>query len=137
MSNNNKLVKDVMSRHPTAVALGTDLTEVVEILLRQRTTGLPVVDAEGKVVGFISEQDCLRSLLVSSYHHEGAVRVEDVMFNSPLTVKPDDSVVEAAELMVRQKPKIYPVIDNAGQLVGVLHRGQVLEVLKNSRRELA
>ena len=75
MANGGETVRDIMARHPASIRIGTDLTEVVEVLLRQHMTGLPVVDDADRVVGFVSEQDCLRSLLVSSYHGEGSPRV--------------------------------------------------------------
>lgn len=134
MANGATRVQDIMARHAPFVRTGTDLTEVVEMLLRQRLTGLPVVDDADRVVGFVSEQDCLRSLLVSSYHHEGAPKVDDVMFREPLTVKLEDTVVDMAELMVKQKPKIYPVVDQSGRLQGLLMRAQVLACLVDNRR---
>ena len=42
----------------------------------------------------------------------------------------DASVVDIANLMLMQKPKIYPVVDQDMQLVGLIHRGQVLAALK-------
>ena len=134
MANGGETVRDIMARHPASIRTGTDLTEVVEVLLRQHMTGLPVVDDADRVVGFVSEQDCLRSLLVSSYHGEGSPRVEDVMFREPLTVRLDDSVVDVAEMMVKQKPKIYPVVDHSGRLQGLLIRSQVLTCLIDNRR---
>lgn len=128
------IVRALMAKHPAAVKTGTELTEVVDILLQHKFTGLPVVDDHNKVVGFVSEQDCLRKLLISSYHCEGALVVEDFMHDQPLTVKEDDSAVNVAELMVTQKPKIYPVVDAQGILTGLLTREQVLRALKDSRR---
>lgn len=127
-------VKDVMSRHPAAIRAGTDLTEVVDTLLRLKVTGLPVVDDSQRVVGFISEQDCLRSLIVSTYHCEGAPSVDSLMATKVLSVKLDDSIVDVAELMVRERPKIYPVVDEDGRLQGMLGRGQVLRALKALRQ---
>lgn len=127
-------VSDVMARHPSSVRAGTDLTDAVEMLLKLKTTGLPVIDADERVVGFLSEQDCLRSLIVSSYHCEGSPTVNDVMHAEVLCVRPDQALVDVAEMMVKQKPKIYPVVDENNRLVGVLTRGQVLGVLKNMRR---
>ena len=134
MSTEAEKVKDVMGRHPSAIRIGTDLTEVVDTLLKLKMTGLPVIDRNERVVGFISEQDCLRSLIVSSYHCEGSPAVDDVMHTDVLSVKPDDTLVDIAELMVKQKPKIYPVVDGDGRLVGMLTRGQVLGALKDMRR---
>ncbi|EKF73730.1 hypothetical protein A11A3_12228 [Alcanivorax hongdengensis A-11-3] len=127
-------VRALMARHPVSVKAGTELTEVVDLLLQHKYTGLPVINAEQKVIGFVSEQDCLRQLLVSSYHCEGALVVEEIMHDEPLTVKPDDSVVNVAEMMIKQKPKIYPVVDDRGTLVGLLTREQVMRALKDSRR---
>ena len=127
-------VRALMAKHPMAIKTGTELTEVVDALLQHKFTGLPVVDSQNKVVGFVSEQDCLRKLLISSYHCEGALVVEDFMHDQPLTVKEDDSAVNVAELMVTEKPKIYPVVDGQGKLTGLLTREQVLRALKDSRR---
>ncbi|MDX1804288.1 MAG: CBS domain-containing protein [Alcanivorax sp.] len=124
----------LMAKHPSSIAMGTELTEVVDILLQHKFIGLPVVDAGNKVIGFVSEQDCLRQLLISSYHCEGSLVVEEIMHVDPLTVKAEDSVVDVAEMMVGQKPKIYPVTDAQGALIGLLTREQVLRALKDSRR---
>lgn len=126
-------VGDVMSRHPAAIRTGTDLTEVVDTLLRLKVTGLPVIDDSERVVGFISEQDCLRSLIVSTYHCEGAPTVDSLMATRVLSVRPDDSLVDVAELMVRERPKVYPVVDEDERLIGMLSRGQVLKALKALR----
>ncbi len=125
-------VRALMAKHPMAIKTGTELTEVVDALLQHKFTGLPVVDSQNKVVGFVSEQDCLRKLLISSYHCEGALVVEDFMHDQPLTVKEDDSAVNVAELMVTEKPKIYPVVDAQGILTGLLTREQVLRALQNA-----
>ncbi|MFP1682013.1 CBS domain-containing protein [Alloalcanivorax sp. C16-1] len=127
------LVKDLMVRHPMAIQAGTDLSTVVATLLQSRYSGLPVVDRERRVIGFVSEQDCLRRLLVSSYHQEGSVRVEELMHDQPLIVRESDSVVDIAEMMIKQKPKIYPVLDrDGGRLVGMLTRRMVLRALNDS-----
>lgn len=131
---NSVLVSDVMAKHPPAIHLGTDLIDVVETLLSHHLTGLPVVDGDGHVVGFVSEQDCLRTLLVSSYHGEGSHKVDSVMHAEPLTIAHDTSLVDVAEQMIKQKPKIYPVVDANRRLVGLLIRSQVLRALKDSRR---
>ena len=65
---------------------------------------------------------------------QGSLVVEEFMHGEPLTVHEQDSAVNVAELMVTQKPKIYPVVDDKGILVGLLTREQVLRALKDSRR---
>lgn len=79
--------------------------KVVKTLLHNHVTGLPVVDDQRHVLGFISEQDCIHSLLVSSYHCEGDPIVDDVMFRKPVTISPEMAVVDLARTSVRASPR--------------------------------
>lgn len=121
-------VSDVMSNHIEPIRCGTPLTKVVDTLLRNHVTGLPVVDDKRHVLGFVSEQDCIHAMLVTSYHHEGEPSVDDVMFGDPLTIAPDMAVVDLAQNLGRNKPKIYPVVDG-GKLVGIVTRAAILAAL--------
>ena len=131
-----RLVRDIMINNPPSVYLGTELNQVVDKLLENNLLGMPVIDSEKRVVGFVSEQNCIRSLLVNSYHSEGSTFVEDIMFEEALTVSPTDSIVDLAKRMTLNKPKIYPVVEN-GKLVGLVSRSSVIRVLRNSQRVYA
>ncbi len=122
-------VEEIMQVPPPSIASGQPLVDVVGVLVEGKTTGLPVVDGDGKVVGFVSEQDCIHSLLESSYFCEGNPVVDDVMHAEPLTVKPSDSVLDLARSMGRDKPKVYPVVES-GTLVGLVTRNDVLNALR-------
>jgi CBS-domain-containing membrane protein len=119
---------DVMSNHIEPIRCGTPLTKVVKILLHNHITGLPVVDEHRKVIGFISEQDCIHALLVSNYHSEGDPVVDDVMFHNPVTISPEMAVVDLAQNLGAGKPKIYPVTDH-GRLIGIVTRTAILAAL--------
>jgi predicted transcriptional regulator len=121
-------VSDVMSNHIEPVRCGTPLTKVVKTLLHNHVTGLPVVDDHRKVIGFISEQDCIHALLVSNYHHEGDPLVDDVMFRNPVTISPEMSVVDLAQNLGAGKPKVYPVVDH-NRLIGIVTRTAILSEL--------
>lgn len=121
-------VSDVMWNHIEPIRCGTALTKVVKILLHNHVTGLPVVDDHRKVIGFISEQDCIHALLVSNYHHEGDPTVDDVMFHNPVTISPEMSVVDLAQNLGAGKPKVYPVVDH-GRLIGIVTRTAILAEL--------
>jgi predicted transcriptional regulator len=119
---------DVMSNHIEPIRCGTPLTKVVKILLHNHVSGLPVVDDHRKVIGFISEQDCIHALLVSNYHGEGNPKVDDVMFHNPITISPEMSVVDLAQNLGAGKPKVYPVTDH-GKLIGIVTRTAILAQL--------
>lgn len=122
------LVKEVMIAQPPSVRCGTSLDEVVETLLRHKVMGMPVVDDEMHVIGFVSEQDCIHTMLVSSYHQEGSPKVDAVMHSEALCVAPDESIVDVAQRMGKDKPKSYPVAHD-GKLVGLVTRSAVLKAL--------
>lgn len=121
-------IRDVMQRQVPSIYRHTPLAVAVKILLQNAVSGLPVVDEERHVIGFISEQDCIHALLVSNYHCEGDPEVGDVMFDKPQVAKPGDSMVDLAQNLVPGKPKVYPVSEN-GRLVGIITRSQILSVL--------
>jgi len=121
-------ISEVMWNHIEPIRCGTPLTNVVKALLSNHVTGLPVVDDERRVLGFVSEQDCIHALLVSNYHSEGEPNVDDVMFHKPVTVSPDMSLVDLAQNLGAGKPKVYPVVEN-GKLVGIVTRAAILSQL--------
>ncbi|GAA5217661.1 CBS domain-containing protein [Corallincola platygyrae] len=122
-------VKDYMERRPVTLGPKHTVAEAVQKLLAAERIGGPVIDDNKKLVGFISQQDCLRAAVESSYHCEGVALVEDLMRQEVLTVSPEDSVLELAQQMLGQKPKLYPVVDEYGHLMGLIARRDVLRAL--------
>lgn len=129
-------VADIMHTNPVSARIDQPLIDVVEVLSKHRLMGIPVVDDNKQVVGFISEQDCIQSLLATSYFCEGNPRVGDVMSRESLNLRPGDSVVDLARRMGRGKPKVYPVVDE-GRLVGLVSRSDVLGALREEARACA
>ncbi|MBK1851363.1 MULTISPECIES: CBS domain-containing protein [unclassified Marinobacter] len=121
-------VSNVMSNHIEPIRCGTPLTEVVKALLENHISGLPVVDADRRLLGFVSEQDCIHALLVSNYHCEGDPIVDDVMFHEPLSISPGLAIVDLAQQLGSGKPKVYPVVEH-GKLIGIVTRTAVLAEL--------
>lgn len=122
-------VNDYMTKRPVKLKTSMPVAEAVEKLLESHHTGGPVVDENNKVVGFLSEQDCIRKMIESSYYREQIARVEEIMLTDVLTVKPYDSVLELAQQMLELKPKIYPVVDDDGYLLGAISRSDVLKAI--------
>ncbi len=94
--------------------------------------GLPVFNEVGSSDGFVSEQDCIHSMLVSSYHCEGSPSVSEVMRTEVLTVSPEKSIVDLAENMNQNRPKQYPVVED-GELIGLVTRKAILKALWENR----
>jgi CBS domain-containing protein len=107
-----KTAKDVMTTRVVTVNPSTSIEDAARLLVRRKISGVPVVDEKDKtkVVGILTEADLLAA-------PSGAKTVADVMKKRVVSVSPDTSVDEIAEILVKKKIKRVPVID-AGKLVG-------------------
>ncbi|CAG9296691.1 CBS domain-containing protein [Celerinatantimonas diazotrophica] len=122
------LVRDYMLPQPVIFHPQQPLTEVVNELMQHNQIGGPVCDAQLHVVGWISEQDCVHRLLDDTYHCESVSLVDDVMRKDVLTVDPQMSIVELAQMITGQKPKMYPVVEQ-DKLIGIITRREVLKAI--------
>ena len=119
------LVKDHMQHNAHALSVHTNVEQVVDHLLTNHLSGCPVIDDQQQVVGFVSEQDCIKEMLNSAFFCEESPPVSSIMRTDVLTVTPETSIVEIAETMLHNKPKNYPVVDH-GKLVGLINRKLIL-----------
>ena len=123
-------IQDHMDHRPVYFKGTESVVEAVERLLQSNKTGAPVVDADNRVIGFISEQDCITEMISSTYHSgETSKNVAEVMKAQVLTKKPYDSVLQVAEEMSHNKPKVYPVVDDDNILVGTINRTNIMRAL--------
>jgi len=123
-------VKEHMNHRPVCFTGEETVVEAVERFLQSNSTGGPVVNDKKEVIGFVSEQDCLRFMISVTYHSgEMSKSISEIMRTDVLTVKTYDSVLQVAEEMTGNKPKIYPVVDEDNRLVGTIDRANVLKAL--------
>ncbi|TCS41366.1 CBS domain-containing protein [Reinekea marinisedimentorum] len=121
-------VADCMVPPRLTVKPNMSIKEAVEKMIHHHLIGAPVVDDNMKVVGFLSEQDCLAHMISDSYYHEQNTLVNEVMQNDVLFASPDMAVFDLAQLMCENKPKKFPVCEN-GKLIGIITRTHILKAL--------
>ncbi|ELB2792163.1 CBS domain-containing protein [Aeromonas hydrophila] len=121
-------IRDHMSRSTHSLTPQLGLAEALDRLHDSGLSGLPVLDPQQRLIGFLSEQDCIPSLLTGSYHCDTRTRVEDLMSRTPLSVSPDDSILDLARQMTEARPKVYPVLEG-NRVVGIISRRQVMQAL--------
>lgn len=152
-----KTVADIMTRDPISVHPETPIQTAIEILAKERISGLPVLDDHGKLVGVISETDLMWretdvrepafiKILDSVIYLDNPGRYEkelhkalgqtvgEVMFSGQIvTIAPDKSVREAARLMHDKQVHRLPVIDaTTHTLVGILTRGDIVRTMASA-----
>ncbi|WP_293266637.1 CBS domain-containing protein [Neptunomonas sp.] len=124
-------VKDLMLVNPPVLSGDDGLSVAVDKILKSGYLGLPVVDAGGVLIGFLSEQDCIKVLMTESYHCDSHTLVKDVMRENPLSISAELSVLALAERFGRGRPKIFPVLES-GVVTGLITRGHVMQSLSSS-----
>jgi CBS-domain-containing membrane protein len=136
----NATVKDVMTTQVVAVRSGATFKEMAAALRQYRVSAFPVIDEHEKVIGIVSEADLLAKealtdpgVLTGVLDHRDVLKAEgltagDLMTPRAVTVRPEDSVEHAAQLMHFLKFKRMPVVDADGGLVGLVSRADVLAV---------
>lgn len=122
-------VKEYMKKCEVTFDKEMDIALAVERMLATHQSGGPVVDEQLKVIGFLSEQDCLQKMIESSYTGESSDTVASIMQTDTLVLTVENSIMGLAEQMTLPKPKVYPVVDENEKLIGIITRRDVLTAL--------
>lgn len=128
------LVSDYMKPVTEYFSPDTSVEEVVKTLVKNKLFGAPVLDQNKKLVGFISEKDCLKQMVNDSYYSQDHHVARDIMRENPLSVSPNSDIISLAEEMIGRRPKLYPVVEN-NQVIGIITRADVLKALSKARVE--
>lgn len=127
-------VSDIMVRKTLALTDDMGLPAAVDTIVESGLLGLPVVDNNNTLIGFLSEQDCLQQLMTESYHCDSHITVARLMRRNPLSVSEELTVFALGQLMGKEKPKIYPVTRHQ-KLVGIVTRGHIVSALSDSLQQ--
>ena len=124
-------VRDYMTLQAVTFKPEMSLSAALEKVMKSSYLGGPVINEKEEVIGFLSGHDLLDKLVKVSYYCQDTHIVSDCMHPDVISVGPDTSIIELADMMQVGKPKVYPVIDY-GKLVGIITRRDVLRaVAKN------
>jgi CBS domain-containing protein len=121
-------VRDYMSTQLVVATPRMSVHEAMHLMVEHEVSGLPVVDSRARVVGVLSERDCLEVAFEAGYHAGLGARVADVMTREVETLEAGGDVVAAIERFLRGSYRRYPVVE-AGRIVGQLSRRDALRAL--------
>ncbi|CAM3538177.1 CBS domain-containing protein [Parendozoicomonas haliclonae] len=113
-------VQDCMTRAVVTVKPDMDIVEGLRILLRNDITAVPVLDNDGKLVGILSETDCLAGTLSGSYYSQESNVVSEFMARNVVTASPSDSIIDIYEKCMAKNAQRVPVLDETGKIEGML-----------------
>lgn len=114
-----------------------DIWHAINIIVKNKISGTPVVDDKGTLVGMLSEVDCMRVVLEGTYNNQpgGMGQVKDYMAVNVTTIDIKTTLLDAAFNFAHSKYKRFPVLDN-NKLVGQLSRSDVLKAISKLRPQM-
>jgi len=150
------LVQTIMTLSPITVSASSSVVEAARIMLDNRVSGLPVIDANGVLVGMITEGDFLRrheldtdrkrswllewltspGKIADEYVRAHGRLVEEVMTSHVMVISPKASISDAVRLMEQNDVKRLPVVSD-GRLVGIISRSDLMRAISQSSQPLS
>lgn len=125
-------VRDFMTRDLITIREDAEIMNAVQLFVDEDISAVPVVDAHGKLVGMLTERDCIAIALSAGYFDEKGGSVANHMAKPVHTVDADSSLLDVGELFVRSTFHRCPVVE-ADRLVGLISRRDVLRALTGGR----
>jgi CBS domain-containing protein len=128
-------IQDIMTKDPATVTPGTTVRDAAQLMQREDTGILPVVDSEGtkRLVGVVTDRDI--AIRVVGEGRGGDTRVSDVMSSSRLaTLRPDESVDDVMNTMAEQQVRRVPIVDERGTLVGIVAQADVVRKARDDKK---
>jgi CBS domain-containing protein len=121
-------VRDYMTSKVKTLTPATPILEAVDMLVKHQISGAPVCDAEGHVVGMLSEKDCLPLIAKGVNNSPPTGTVAEFMAIDPAVLPPDMDLYYAAGVFMKKIYRRFPVVEN-GKLVGVISRRDILRAV--------
>ena len=125
-------VREYMDTTVPTLSPTTLVLDAVDYLLEHGVTGAPVVDEDGKVVGILTEKDCLKVVARAPDPDNVQEHVADFMTKEVKSIPPDMDVYFAAGLFLKESFRRFPVVEN-GRLVGAITRYDMLRAIRANR----
>lgn len=146
-----RTVGDVMTHTVIAVGRQATFKDIAQNMQQWRVSAVPVLEADGRVIGVVSEADLLAE---EQYRERGpdlgepsertdqllksrALTAGDLMSSPAVSVHEDAQLAEAARIMARKRVKRLPVVDGEGRLAGIVSRGDLLKVFLRADEDIA
>ena len=133
--NLNYSIKEFMAKQLITFQSDTPIETAMESFLENKISGAPVLDDQGKLVGVLSEKDCMRTLFESSYYNNLGGFVKEYMSTNLKTINIHDTLSNVADEFIKSRFRRFPVMEG-DKLVGQISRRDILRaIVKLSNEE--
>lgn len=128
MTRNPTLAKDIMVTKLVTLSPDMDAFEAIDLLLKYRISGAPVVDENRNYLGVFSERCCMSFLVEGAYQQLPSIQVFAYMDTDARTIEEDMDILSIAQIFTNTHARRLPVLED-GKLVGQISRRDVLSAM--------
>ncbi len=118
-------VGDFMTKELIVFTPDIDIYTAIDELVKAKISGAPIVDDQGKLIGIISQKDCLRILANGVFHDAPAGPVREYMTEAVMSIGPEMDIFTVADIFLNNVYRRIPVVEN-DLVVGQISRRDVL-----------
>ncbi len=118
-------VADFMDKEFVKFSPDMQLKNALNTLIKEKLLAALVVEEKDRLVGILSEKDCLKILIHKAYDQRPWGLVKDYMHKVPDAIPSTMPATEAADILITHKSRRFPVVDD-GKLVGQITRRDLI-----------
>ncbi|WP_146511298.1 CBS domain-containing protein [Thalassoglobus neptunius] len=126
MVTTTRTARHIMTRRVITVTPDQDLFEVIGLLVKNKISGAPVVDRNGRYLGVFSEKSSISLLMDAAERGTPTNRIESFVDTNAATVTPDTGLWSIAQIFMTSHYRRLPVIES-GRVIGLISRRDVLK----------
>ncbi len=131
------LVKSWMNKNVLSLSVDDTVQHAIKLQKKNFASILLVYDGLGKLVGVVAKSDLKKAIVpelipigkTEAFNMVADIKVTAIMSRHPLTVTPEHTMDEAAEIILKNQISAVPVVDVDGNVLGIISRGDLLEFL--------
>jgi len=136
------LVENVMSTDVFTLGRNDKLSVADDLMKQRRIRHIPVLNSDGELCGILTQRDLFRGILLKSLGYGSraeqklldSLSIKDAMRDEVLTISPESTLSDAAELMLSNKVGCLPVVDGE-QLVGMISEADFVKQFTRSHAQ--
>ena len=134
MTNQAILARDMMTSNLVTLSPQLEVFQAIDVLLKKRISGAPVVDFDGTFLGIFSESSCMRVIINAAYENLPDAGLMPFVDRDPPTISADTELLTICQTFLDQATRRLPVLES-GRLIGQISRRDVMKKVSTLAKE--
>lgn len=126
---NTLCAKDLMVTKLIVFRDRTDVFDAIDVMLKNKISGAPVVDLRGKYVGIFSERCCIDLLFSATYDGTPTNTISAFIDREAVTIDENTELLSVMQIFMKTRARRLPVLNDQGDLLGMVSRRDVIKAL--------